>query len=92
MLTQFYVAFFFQDLLRFQTDFSGSSANTTHSGLNSLQYFASKVWNIVPLELKNLNDAEMFQSEIRKCEPRQFQYTLCLPYVYSIGYVNISSN
>ena len=38
--------------LRSQTDFSVSSVNTTHFGLNSLRYFASKVWNMVPLELK----------------------------------------
>ena len=41
--------------------------------------YASKVWNMVPLELKDLNDIEMFKSEIRKWEPRQCEYTLCLP-------------
>ena len=44
--------------LRSQTDFSVSSVNTTHFGLISLRYFASEVWNMVPLELKNLNDVE----------------------------------
>ena len=57
--------------LRSQTDFSVSSINTTHFGLNSLRYFASKVWNMVPLELKNVNDFEIFKSEIRKWEPKQ---------------------
>ena len=52
--------------LRYQTDFSVSSVNTTHFGLNYLRYFASKVWNMVPLELKNLNDVESFKSDIRK--------------------------
>ena len=54
---------------RSQTDFSGSSPNASHFGLSSLQYFASKIWNIVLLKLKNLNGAEMFKSEIRKWEP-----------------------
>ena len=40
--------------LRSQTDFSVNSVNTTHFGLNSLRYFASKVWNMVLLELENL--------------------------------------
>ena len=78
--------------LRSQNDFSVSSVNTTHFGLNSLRYFASKVWNMVPLELKNLNDVESFKSEIRKWEPMQCECTLCLPYMHSIGYVNISNN
>ena len=78
--------------LRSQTDLSGSSVNTTHFSLNSPRYFASKVWNMVLLELKNLNDVESFKSEIRKWEPMQCEYTLRLPYMHSIGYVNISNN
>ena len=46
---------------------------------------------MVPLELKNLNDVEI-KSEIRKWEQIQCQCTLCLPYMHSIGYVNISNN
>ena len=33
--------------------FSGSSVNTSHFGLNSLSYFASKVWKIVPSEINS---------------------------------------
>ena len=54
--------------------------------------FAFKVWNMVPPELKDLNEIEMFKSEIRKWKPRQCEYTLCLPYIHSIGYVNISNS
>ena len=84
--------------MRSQTDFSVSSVNTTHFGLNSSRYFAiimeygPILWNMVQLELKDLNDVEMFKSEIRKWEPRQCECTLYLPYVHSIGYVNISNN
>ena len=39
--------------LRSQIDFSVSSVNTTHFSLHSLRYFASEVWNMVPIELKN---------------------------------------
>ena len=77
--------------LRSQTDFSVSSVNTSHFGLNSLRYFASKVWNLVPFEL-NLNDAEMFRSETRKWDPRQCECKLCLPYVHNTGYADISKN
>ena len=38
--------------LRSQTDISEKSVNTILFGLNSLRYFASKVWNMVSLELK----------------------------------------
>ena len=76
--------------LRSQIGFSVSSVNATHFGFNSLRYFASEVWSIVPLELKNTNDIEVFKSEIRKWEPMQCECTLCLSYLHSIGYVNVS--
>ena len=47
---------------------------------------------MVPRELKNLNDVEIFKSEIRKLEPKQCECTLCLTYMHSIGYANISNN
>ena len=47
---------------------------------------------MVLLEHKNLNDVECFKSEIRKWEPMQCECTLCLPYIPSIGYVNITNN
>ena len=50
--------------LRSQVDFSVGSVNTTHFGLHSLRCFASKVWNMVPLELKNLSDIEIHKSRI----------------------------
>ena len=57
--------------LRSQIDFSVSSVNVTHFGSNSLRYFASKVSNMVPLELKRLNNVEFLKCENRKWEPMQ---------------------
>ena len=39
--------------LRSNTDFARSFVNTSRFGLNSLRYFASKVWNIVASDIKN---------------------------------------
>ena len=36
-----------------QTDFASNCVNNNKFGLNSLRYFASKVWSMVPLEIKN---------------------------------------
>ena len=38
--------------LRSQTDFFRNNVNTTKFGLNSLRYFASKVWSMILLEIK----------------------------------------
>ena len=47
---------------------------------------------MVQPELKNLNVLEIFKFEVRKWEPIQCERTLSLPYMHSIGYVNISNN
>ena len=44
---------------------------------------------MVPLELKNLIDVEIFKSEIRKWEPMHCEYTLCLPYIHSIDFMTL---
>lgn len=48
-----------------KTDFSINYVSTSRFGLNSQQYFASKIWNMFPSELKNLNDIEIFESEMK---------------------------
>ena len=78
--------------LRSQTDFSVSQFNTTHFGLNSIRFFASKTWNMFPLEFKDLNDVQMFKSDNKTWEPRQCECTLYLLYVHSIDYVNINTS
>ena len=55
--------------LRSQTDFGGYSVNTNRFGLNSLKFFAAKVWDIVPLEIKNSDSVKVLKSKIRKWKP-----------------------
>ena len=55
--------------LRSQTDFLRNTVNTTKFGLNSLRHFASRVWSITPIEIKNSSTIEIFKSQISKWEP-----------------------
>ena len=52
--------------LRSQTDFFRNNVNTTKFGLNSLRYFASKVWSMMPIEIKDSWSVEMFKNKISK--------------------------
>ena len=49
--------------LRSQTDFVRDYVNTRRYGLNSLSYFAPKVWDIIPLEIKNINSLQKLRLE-----------------------------
>ena len=76
--------------LRSQNDFCGSSVKTTKFGLNSLRYFASKVWSMIPAELRNIGNVDSFKNEIRKWKPEECKCKLCMPYINNIGYVFIN--
>ena len=44
--------------------FLRNNVNTTKFGLNSLRYCASKVWSMIPIEIKNSSSVEMFKNKI----------------------------
>ena len=46
--------------LRSQTGLARCFVNTIRFGLNSLCYFATKVWNIVPSDIKNAINLHIF--------------------------------
>ena len=75
--------------LRSQTDFIRSNASTSQYGLNSMRCFASKVWQMIPMEIKNSVSIESFKEKIRKWEPSSCYCKLCLPYIHNLGYVNL---
>ena len=68
-----------------QTDFLRNTVNTTEFGLNSLRHFASKVWRMIPIEIKNYSTVEVFKSKISKWEPNDCD---CKE-LHRIGYVNL---
>ena len=75
--------------VRSQRDFFRNIVNTTKFGLNSLRYFASKVWSMIPIEIKNSLTAEISKSKISKWKPNDCDYKLCQDYLHGIGYVNL---
>ena len=75
--------------LRSQTDFVRDRVNTRRYGLNSRSYFASKVWDMIPLEIKNINSFQKFRTEIRKWAPENCSCYLCRPYLQNLGFVEL---
>ena len=53
------------------------SVNTTYVGLRLLRYFSSKIWNIIPDEIKNSLSLDEFKIKIRQWAPSNCQCELC---------------
>ena len=75
--------------LQTQTDFIRPSTNTTIYGLKLLNFFASKVWDMVPDKIKSSSTVEIFENRIRKWWPTDCDYYICRTYISKIGYVNV---
>ena len=51
--------------LRSQTDFKQGPVSTVNYGLKSLIYLAPKIWNIIPLEIRNSSSLTEFITNIK---------------------------
>ena len=56
---------------------------------NSPRYFASKVWNIVPSDIKNASNLNILKKKIRKWEPKECHCNLCQTYISNLAFVNL---
>ena len=74
--------------LRSTSDFSRPRINTVHFGKDSLHYFGSIIWNIIPLEIKNSISLVNFKDKIRNWAPDECPCRLCQLYLYRVGYIN----
>ena len=63
--------------LRSQTDFIRSHVNTSSFRLNSLKYLATKIWDILPYNIKSVENLNSFKKKIRNWEPIGCYCRLC---------------
>ena len=75
--------------LRTQYDFLRNSVNSSKYGINSVKFFASKVWQMVPMEMKNVKSLEHFKNKIRRWAPDGCDCKLCKDFLSNLGYVSL---
>ena len=52
--------------LRSRSDLTVPSINTLFKGQNSISYFGSVIWNLIPAVLRGINSFQVFKSEIKE--------------------------
>ena len=73
---------------RSQTDFKLGPIYTTAYGLRSLKYFAPKIWNIVPTDIRNSDSLSEFTTKIKSWKPVTCPCKLCRTFVGQAGYID----
>ena len=75
--------------LQTQSGFHKNFVNSNKYGLNSIRFFASKVWQMVPMEMNNLKSLGDFRGKMRRWKPDGCDCKPCKNFVSNLGYVNL---
>ena len=71
-----------------QTDFKLRPIYTTAYGLRSLKYFAPKIWNMVPIDIRNSDSLSEFTTKIKSWKSVTYPCNLCRTFVGQVGYID----
>ena len=71
-----------------QTDFELGPKYTTVYGVLSLKYFAPKIRNIVPIDIRNSDSLSEFTTKIKSWKPVTCPCKLCRTFLGQVGYID----
>ena len=67
--------------------FERSQVHSVYHNTESLSFLGPKIWDLVPLELKQLESLEVFKLKIKKWIPFECPCRLCRTYIQQVGFV-----
>ena len=73
--------------LRNRNPFSGRNVRTVYYGTETISFRGSKIWALVPEEIKASNTLDEFKSKIKKWRPEGCTCRLCKEYVHNLGFL-----
>ena len=73
--------------LRTSNNFVSRPVHSVYHGTESLSFLGPKIWDLVPLEIQESENLEIFKIRIKKWIPLQCPCRLCRTYLPQIGFV-----
>ena len=73
--------------LRRNHSFTSRQVHTVYHGTESLSFLGPKIWDLVPLEIKQCESLEVFKHKIKKWIPLQCPCRLCRTYLQNVGFI-----
>ena len=67
--------------------FDRCQVHSVYHGTESLSFLGPKIWNLVSLELKQLESLEVFKLKTRKRIPFECPCRLCRTYIQQVGFL-----
>ena len=63
--------------LRKNSDFAVPIVKSVHKGLEGLSYLGPKIWELLPLQIKETETFSQFKAKIKKWNPQNFAKYTC---------------
>ena len=73
--------------LRHQTDFSRPLVKLVLNGTETISYLGPRIWDLVPLEMKQKESLTAFKNAIKTWNPHNCPCILCKKYVAGMGFI-----
>ena len=63
------------------------NVHSTQYGTESIGNLGEKIWNLVPVHMKDLKALSIFKNQIKKWRPKACPCRLCKVYVAQVGFL-----
>ena len=77
--------------LRSNSNFAMPNVKSVFHGSKSISYLDPKIWDIIPLNLKELTSLNAFKNGIKNWQPKNCPCRLCKQYVLNLGFLSNTS-
>ena len=68
--------------------FRARKISSTYFGSESISFLASKIWDLVPEDIKNAKSLGIFKSKIKSWIPKDCPCRLCRVYIQRVGFID----
>ena len=73
--------------LRNNTEFAVPMVKSVHKALERLSYLGPKIWELLPLEIKETETFSQLKAKIKKLNPENCPCRLCKIYLQNVGFI-----
>ena len=67
--------------------FQGENIHTVYNGTETISFRGPKIWALVPNEIKNSKNLQIFKNEIKQWTPSDCTCTMCKVFVPNYGFI-----
>ena len=73
--------------LRKPSEFVRPKIHSVFQGKESISYLGPQIWDMIPVEMKNLTTISVFKREVKTWKLEKCQCRLCKPYMQNVVFI-----